>query len=489
MTADAAADPDPGAVGRSGPGSGLRSRVADAVAASPRRPWLVLAAVLLGNFATGFTVTILAGSLPRIAGELGSDDATLVWAVTGPLLASGVCGPLFGKAGDLWGHRRVYLLGMIGAAAAALCSAGAWDAWSLIGFRVLGAIAGAALGPSSLALIFRVFPPEKRITAMGYWSLVGAGSPVIGVAVCGPMIEAGHWRWIFLVQVPLVLLALTVAALVVPESARGVRRRFDTPGAVTLAVATTSLLLALNRAPAWGWTDPRVLAAFAVAPLGAFLFVRIEQRAAHPMVPLSFLGRRNFTVPTVANLLLAFPYMGGFFMVPRLLQSSAFGYSVTHANLMSVARPLLLSITAPIASAITPRVGERRAVAAGSLAVGASMLSLAMLRPGVSDVLVFAAVGLSGVGMGMASPALSSSVANAVDESDLGIAGAAQQLSGQIGNVAGIQIMSTVQVASVAAGTLAAYGRAFGVGLVLALAAGLAGLFVRDAERPARPRS
>ncbi|MGH2684273.1 MAG: MFS transporter, partial [Actinomycetota bacterium] len=220
----------------------LGSRLVSRVERSDNYHWIVLATVLAGMFTVGFTITILAVSIPPIADDLGSTSATLTWVITGPLLALGVVGPAFGKAGDLWGHRRMYLVGMGGAAVFAGLTALAWSAPALIVFRTLGASAGAAAGPASMALINSIFPRDRRVQAMGWWSLVMAGGPVLGVVVGGPVVEAVGWRWIFAAQVPMTVAGFLVASAILPETTRQARIAFDWRGALTLGAGVTGLL-------------------------------------------------------------------------------------------------------------------------------------------------------------------------------------------------------------------------------------------------------
>ena len=247
----------------------LRERVVERMADSPRYPWIVLAVALFGLFSVGFTITILSVSIPRIAEEMGSDTSTVTWVVTGPLLAFAVVGPAMGKLGDLYGHRRVYACRW----RACACSPGS-PRWrgapgSLIAFRTLGAATGAAVGPASIAIINRMFPRERRVQAMGYWSMVGAGGPVIGVVAGGPIVETFGWRWIFIAQVPLTFTGLVLAFLVLPETERRLGTRFDYAGAAILAVGATSLLFAINRGPSVGWSSPAIVAGFAGGAGGA----------------------------------------------------------------------------------------------------------------------------------------------------------------------------------------------------------------------------
>lgn len=448
-----------------------------------RHPTVVLATALFGLFTVGFTITILAVSLNRIAGDLDSSKTTLTWVITGPMLAFGIVGPAAGKAGDLWGHKRTYLLGVGAAGLFAIGIAAAWDAPSLIAFRVLSAAAGAAAGPSSMALIYSVFPAEKRVQALGWWSTVMAGGPVLGVVAGGPLVEAFGWRWIFVIQVPLTLLGVAIAALLLPETTRASdRSRFDLPGAVLLAAGVTSLLLALNRGPVLGWTSPVVLGAFALCPVLLWAFVRREQRVDSPLVRIDYFRRRNVAAPVATNFATNFAYMGGFILTPFLL-SEVFGYGETRIGLLSIARPALFAISGPLCAVLARRVGERQAAMAGAAGLVASMVILGSVGGSSSDLLVVFALGLSGIGMGISTPAMNATVANAVDPEDLGVASAASQLMSQVGTVAGIQIMQTVQVAREGADGLAgSYHAAYLVGAVVAGLGIVASSFVRRSE-------
>ena len=450
-----------------------------------RHPYVVLATALFGLFTVGFTITILAVSLNRIAGDLGSSKTTLTWAITGPMLAFGIVGPAAGKAGDLWGHKRMYLLGVGAAGLFAIGIASAWDAPSLIAFRVLSAAAGAAAGPSSMALIYSVFPPEKRVQALGWWSTVMAGGPVLGVVAGGPLVEAFGWRWIFVIQVPLTMLGVAVAALLLPETARSAdRSRFDLPGALLLATGVTSLLLGLNRGPVLGWSSPVVIGAFVLCPVLLWSFVRREERTDSPLVRIDYFRRRNVAAPVATQFGTNFAYMGGFILTPFLL-SEVFGYGETRIGLLSIARPALFAISGPMSAVVTRRVGERTAAMGGSAVIVASMVILGSLGGSSSDLLVVLALGLSGIGMGITTPAMNATVANAVDPDDLGVASAASQLMAQIGTVAGIQIMQTVQVAREGAdGLVASYHVAYLVGAVVAGLAIVTSSFVRRSAAP-----
>jgi len=437
-----------------------RERVGRRAEQHEKYPWMVLVAALFGLFSVGFTITILSTSLGVISEDLGAPQSMLTWVITGPILAYAVLGPAAGKLGDVLGSRRVYL-------------------WSL---------AGVATGPASLAMINKLFPRERRAQALGYWSLVAAGGPVIGVVIGGPIVETYGWRWIFIGQVPMALLAMVVGFFVLPETDRHERTPFDVAGSVLLGAGVGAALVGLNRGPVMGWSSPFVVAMFVLAPLLLVWFVQVERSTEYPLIPLPYFRRRNFAFPIVNQFFTNFAYMGGFIVTPFLLED-VLGYGPAHTGLLSIARPLAFSIAGPIAGYLTVKVGERTNAVVGALFIVASMLALSTVGVGTSDLVIMGALALSGIGMGTASPALAAAIANSVDEKDLGVVSAAQQMVAQVGVVAGIQILLTVQQArEPVVGAAASYHVTYLVGASVAMVGAVLALFVRNTPRVAPGR-
>lgn len=469
----------------------LRARLTARVEASEHYPWLVLATVLFGLFSVGATITILAVSVPRIADDFGSDVSTVSWVMTGPILAFAVFGPAAGKVADLRGQRGVYLASLAGVGVFAALSAMAWSAGALIAFRILGAAVGAATGPATLAIINRTFPPAKRAQAMGYWAMVGAGGPVVGALVGGPVVETFGWRWLFVAQVPLTIATILVAAAVLPDlrPAPGAKRAtFDWWGAITLGLGAVTLLLAINRGSRIGWSQPLIVAGFVASPLLLATFVAVERRVAHPLIPLRYFRHRNFTFPIASQFFTNFAYMGAFAITPLFLES-AYGFGETKTTLVSIPRPLVFAIAGPIAGYLTLRIGERVAGVTGALSILLSMVAMSALEPGQGEWPIVAALALSGLGMGTASPALAAAIANTVDEADLGIAGATQQMASQVGVAVGTQVMLAVETARTGSiGEVAAYGEAYLAGGAMAAIGVVLAFFVRRTPKPDRER-
>jgi DHA2 family methylenomycin A resistance protein-like MFS transporter len=468
------------------------------VARSDRYQWWVLWTVLAGLLSVNITFTVFVVALPQVARELHTSVSTLTWTSTGPLLAFGVAAPVLGKLGDLRGYRKLYLWGLGGAAISVVLTASAPTAGVLIAARLFDGIQGAATGAASMALVLQVFSHEDRVKAMGWWALVGAGGPVLGVTVGAPIIQYFGWRALFWGELPLMAIAAVLAVVVLPTRDRPVEdesglpapaskespwRQLDWTGTWSLAVSVTAGLLALNEAPSWGFAAPATLAVFGVCVAAGVFFVVHERNDPHPLIPLRYFRMRNFVFPLGARTLVNFSYMGGFFLFP-ILTEGVYGYSETRAGLVSTARPLMFSIVAPIAGYAAVKVGERVSVVAGAVALTISMVAFTQLGAEPSLLVILVALALSGVGNGLSTPATAASASNEVSPDELGVMSAAQQLITQIGIVAGIQVMVTVEASSHGGvGSLASFHRAYAVGAVAAVLAGVCGFFMRDTPR------
>ena len=501
----------------------FRHRLHHKVARSDRYQWWVLWTVLAGLLSVNITFTVFVVALPQVAKQLHTSVSTLTWTSTGPLLAFGVAAPILGKLGDLRGYKRLYLWGLSGAALSVVLTASAPTAGVLIAARLFDGVQGAATGAASMALVLQAFSHEDRVKAMGWWALVGAGGPVLGVTIGAPIIQYYGWRALFWGELPLMAAAAVLAVIVLPGHDRAATtaaeaqartgrsatpvappavepapagdaasapsspwRELDWAGSIALSTAVTLGLLGLNVAPSWGFTSPKTLALFATSVAVGVYFVVHERSAPRPLIPLHYFGKRNFVFPLGARAFVNFAYMGGFFLFPILMER-VYGYSETQAGLLSTARPLMFSLSAPIAGYAAVKVGERWSVVAGAAALCVSMLVFTQVGANPSVVLIILALALSGLGNGVSTPSTASSAANEVAPDELGVMGAAQLLITQIGIVSGIQVMVTVQASSHGgAGTLASFHTAYLVGALVAAAAVVCGFFVRDTPRGSR---
>lgn len=432
-------------------------------------PWLVTWSVLTGAFAIGFNFTILTVSRPTIAADLSTDVASLVWLVSGPIVANALVAATGGKLGDILGHRRVFLASFFGMSVFTLLCAVAWSPGSLIAFRVISSMLGAAIAPCSMAIINLMFSPAERSKALGYWALVGAGSPMIGLVVGGPLVEAFGWRSIFVLQVPMLAAALALCWKVLPRVGGGVRTRFDIAGNASLAAAVLGFMLLAERVPVWGWTDPRTLALAGGAVAFAVLFVRIEQRVEHPLIPIHYFKLRAFTSSLISATFAQFGYMGGFILLPVLLAEVG-EWSDTRVSLTSVPRPLAFALAGVVAGRLFARVGARTLTIAGSSMITVSLVMIAFAVDGLPLWLIVASAFVSGWGMGTVQPIVSTVVANAVDNKDLGVAGATVQMGIQFATSLGMNIFDAMHTAiGATSGLLVGFQRSYAIGAAISV--------------------
>ncbi len=263
----------------------LHRRVTDRAVRSPRYQWWALVALLAGLLSLNITFTVFVVALPTVKADFNTNFSVLAWASTGPLLAFGVAAPFFGKAGDLFGHRRLYQFGLLGAMVSAILTATAPDVGMLLFARALDGVQGAATGTASMAIILELFSRQDRVKALGWWSLVGAGGPVLGVTLGSPVIQFFGWRTLFWGQLVLLVIASVVVALLLPSDRRARRRDdvacrdvgrpaarrrrrlrrsgvwdgMDWVGIWSLAGSVTAAMLVLSIGPIVGWTSPATI--------------------------------------------------------------------------------------------------------------------------------------------------------------------------------------------------------------------------------------
>lgn len=397
---------------------------------------------MVGMLATGFPFTILTVALQPIALEFGVSEAMAAWTVSAPMLISAAALPVLGKLGDMFGHRRMFIWGILGSSLfAGLCMV-AWDIWSLIGFRILSMVVAGATGPSAMALLFHVYPPEERTQAVSWWSMSPPGAAALGLILGGPFVDLFGWRSVFLVQTATGLAALWLAVRFLPETPTQ-PQRFDHIGNIMLIIALSFLLFAvgaIGEDAIPGWVK---LGATAAGFAGLTVFFAYEAGVRDPIVPPYLLVRRNFMMPVTTSFLVQASYLGALIATPLVLMGE-FGFPVSVAAALMLTRTASLTFASPVGGQIAARFGERFGAVLGSAIQAAGLVVVAVAVHQHMLPLVMLGLVLQGIGHGFALPPLTSVIATAVEPTMFGTASGVSRLVGQVGSAFGISVFGVL---------------------------------------------
>ena len=370
-------------------------------------------------------VVILDGSvvnlaLPHIANSLHASFASLQWIVDGYLLTLSALIMIGGSLGDILGRKRAYLCGLAGFGLASLLCGLAPNTGFLVGLRMLQGIFGALLVPGALAIINTNFEAKARSAAIGKWTAWSALAAAIGPLLGGYIIGIASWRYIFLINVPLVVICLYLGTAGIKESKDVNPRRIDYQGALLAATALGGLTYGLIEGPAKHWSASAVVPLL-VGAVTAILFLYVEHRSKDPMVKLGLFRSRNFTAANVATFAM-YGALGGFFFALLLYLQSTVGFSSIKAGGCLLPISILLLLLSGRVGKLVGRYGSKPFMTAGPIIAALGMLLLLNLQKGSDISNVLPGVILFGFGLALNVAPLTNTVMSAVAESDSGIA-------------------------------------------------------------------
>ena len=391
-------------------------------------------------------LTIVAIALPSVRRELGFSGSDAQWILTGYALTFGGLLLFMGRAGDLYGRRRMFVTGLAVFAAASLLGGLAWAPWVLVVARLLQGVGGAALVPASLALVAATFAEgEERNRAIGvYGAMAGVGF-VFGMVLGGVVTEFFGWRWVMFVNVPVALAVLSLAPVTIRESKdEAAPRRLDLPGATTATLGLATLIYAISEAPKNGWVSPATLG---TAGLGAIFlggFVAVERRAPAPLVPLPVLCRRSLAVPNAAVVLKSMVGAAQLYVLTLYFQD-ALGRTPLEAGLLFVPMTVASVIVSPVAGRLTSRVGVRQTAAWGFAFSGAGLALVAWLMPHRDAVVaLLCGMAVAEAGFVIANVPLTIAATGGVGAEERGLASGVLSTSTELGNALGWAAVAAV---------------------------------------------
>jgi len=419
--------------------SGLANRVNDSNA-----KWYTLGAACFGLFMAILDNLVVNIAMPTISRDLDASTTQLQWVVSAYTLVFASLQITAGGLGDRLGRKQWFMIGLIVFTLTSILAAFSQNIEMLIAMRALQGVGAALIMPLSLSLISDAFPPEERGKAVGIWGAISVSGIALGPVVGGVLVEYASWHWVFLINVPIGVIALFITQAVVRESRdESGTVATDIPGTVLITAAIASLTWALIQAGDRGWGDSLILLGFAASIAIGAAFVVVESRTERPMVPLRFFKSGSFTGANIDAFMISFAMAGvAFFMT--LYQQNVHNFSAVRAGLALLPMVLVMMVMSPMTGSAINRLGPRRMISAGMIVTGIGIFLF--LRSGVdaSYIDIVPAFVVMGFGMSFIWAPMTTAVLNSVESAKSGVASAINGAIREIGTAFGIALLGTM---------------------------------------------
>jgi EmrB/QacA subfamily drug resistance transporter len=464
-----------------------------------RTRWLALLVLCLGDLLIVLDISIVNVALPSIREDLGFSEASLAWVINAYTLTFGGFLLLAGRLGDIYGHRRVFVLGVGLFTLASLFCGLATSQEMLVAGRAVQGIGGAIVAAVALSLIMTLFTePAERAKAMGVIGFVAAGGGSIGVLAGGVLTDLLSWSWIFLVNIPIGIGVIAACLVLIPGTRlEGASRSIDIAGAITVTASLMLAVYAIVNGNEQGWTSARTLGLLGVAAAGLAFFVWRQSRVESPLMPLGLFKLRSVATSNVVGVLWSAAMFAMFFLAALYLQL-VLGYSPLEVGLAFLPANLIMgAFSLGLSAKLVMRYGVKPPLVAGMtlVAIGLGLFARVPVD-GTFAVDALPSMLILGVGMGMAMNPLFLAAMGDVQPEDAGVASGVVNTSFMMGGALGLAVLASV-AASVSGGDTSpaalveGYQAAFVIGTVFAVAAAVvAGVFLRSApvqEREGEP--
>jgi EmrB/QacA subfamily drug resistance transporter len=419
-----------------------RTGPADERQAKGRR-WLVLGVMCLSLLLIVMDNTIVNVALPTLQSELNASTTQLQWVVDAYILVFAGLLLTMGSLGDRFGRRGALAIGLSVMGTASILSSFANSADQLIATRALMGVGGAMIMPATLSIITNVFTQRReRAQAIAIWSATAGAAVAIGPVTGGWLLEHFWWGSVFLVNVPVVVVALVLGQLFVPTSRDPAAPPIDVPGALLSIAGLVVLVWAIIEGPG-GWTDPEILGGFALAAVLIGAFVLWERRTRFPMLDVSFFRNPRFSAASGAIMLTFFAMFGSLFLLTQFLQS-ILGYTPLEAGIRLLPMAGVMMVISPVSAKLVERIGSKIVVATG-LSVGAvGLITASRLTAGATYPEVLSALVVLAAGLALVMPPATESIMGSLPLAKAGVGSAVNDTTRQVGGALGVAVLGSV---------------------------------------------
>jgi EmrB/QacA subfamily drug resistance transporter len=412
------------------------------------KPGLALVTIALAQLMVMLDITIVNIALPTLQRSLGFTTAGLAWVIDAYVLTFGGFLLLGGRLGDLLRRRRVLMIGVALFSVSSLAGGLATGPALLIGARIVQGLGAAIASPTALSLVVTTFPEGRaRHRAMAVFAAMTAAGGATGLVLGGILTDYASWRWVFFVNVPIgaVLLALAPLSLPRGDAKRG---RVDVLGALLITASMSALVYGLVRGPEAGWTHSSTVAALAASVVALVGFVIVERRTRVALVPLAFLAHRARAVGYAVMLLVGAVMLSMIYFLTQFLQN-VLHYSPVLAGVAYLPVPILVASTSQVVSRLVGRVGVKAFLVVGPLLVAGAQFTAGTLHAGSPYAVVFVALCLMGLGMGLVFVPLMLNAVSTVGHGHAGLAAGLLNTAQQIGGSVGLAVLVSVSASTV----------------------------------------
>jgi len=424
--------------------------IPDIPAGSHEHPpdWLILSLVCVGQFMVVLDISVVNVALPSIRGDLGFSQTGLQWVVNAYTLTFAGFLLLGGRAADLYGRRRMFLVGLGLFTVASLLGGLAQNQTMLVTARAAQGLGGAILSPATLTILITTFAdPRGRARALGLWSATAAAGGAAGALLGGVLTDLLSWRWILFINIPIGIGGVIAAALVLSESRGVVReRQLDIWGALTITGSLVALVYAVVNTDSGSWTGWQTLVGLPVAAILFIAFVLIEMRVGAPLVPLRLFRSRSLTGANLVMLFLSAAIFAMWFFLTLYMQN-VLGYSPLRAGVAFLPQTVAIVIGAQISARTVNRIGARPLLVVGPIISAIGLLWLAQVGPASA---YFPDIAIPGVlitlGMGLSFTPITMAATAGIRREESGLASGVVNTTRQIGGSLGLAILATLSV-------------------------------------------
>ncbi|HEX3616791.1 MAG TPA: MFS transporter [Solirubrobacteraceae bacterium] len=406
--------------------------------------WWTLGAMCFALFMLMLDNTVVNVALPSIQRDLHASLSALEWTVNAYTLTLAVLMITSGRLGDIFGRRRLFLIGVTTFGLSSLIIGFSPDDAVLIGFRAVQGVGAACMMPASLAIITQAFPPHERGTAIGTWAGVSALALAIGPVLGGFLTQDVSWRAIFFINPPIAVIAVAVTLFAAHESRDDtVGRQVDYVGIALLTVGLTAVVLSLIEGNSWHWDSARIIALWAIAAVALSAFLVVEARIRAPMLDLSFFRNRTSAGVNLVGFIVSFALFAQFFFLTLYMQN-VMHLSPLATGVRFLPTTVVLVVLGPVSGRLTDRIGPRPLMTAGTLVVAVSIYIESRITVHSGYLRLLPGFVLMGIGMGLVMSPMTTAAMNAVDRTKAGAASGVLSMSRMVGSTFGVAVMGAI---------------------------------------------